>query len=343
MLAPEVLEADLRLSLRELAALPLAEVLLQNGILRRLAADHVRRHLAASVRFSPEQEPLVINRLFEGCAGVQPPPSLAPGWLESLPAMAQGPLRERWDQIRLQKWMEETYRDRLEPYFLERREDLEQVVYGMIRLRNQGAAEELYLRLLDDQADFGDLAREHSLGDERFTRGLVGPMRISQPHPSIRAVLQTLAVGELHPPLQVDNWILLLRMEHRQPARLTDSTMQQLCEELLQKELDGVLDAQLAALYPSLVAAFPGSLQPHPAPLPATAAEPADGGEGPAPAAPTTAPSEAATPAPPATGEGTDEVAAPQTASAPPTAPALRVDATAETPAAPVRPLPPDA
>ena len=34
----------------------------------------------------------------------------------------------------------------------------------MIRLRNQGAAEELYLRLIDDGAYFGTLARSHSLG-----------------------------------------------------------------------------------------------------------------------------------------------------------------------------------
>jgi hypothetical protein len=257
MIPSELFEADLRDSLEGLAQRPLAEILLQHGILRRLAEEQLRQRLRDSVRFSAEEEPLVIGRLWQGIA-LDPPASLAEGWIEALPEMLQGPLRERWDQIRLQKWMEQAYRDQVEPYFLERRDDLEQVVYGMIRLRHQGAAEELYLRMLDDQADFGELARSHSLGEERFTRGLVGPMRISQPHPTIRAVLQNLAVGDLHPPFAVDNWILLVRMEHRQPASLNDGLMLQLSQELLQRDLDALLDARLPEIYPALVSTWPG-------------------------------------------------------------------------------------
>ena len=161
---------------------------------------------------------------------------------------------KRWDQVRLQKLMETRYQERLEPYFLERRKDLEQVVYGLIRLHNQGAAEELYLRLIDDGADFSELARRHSLGEERFSHGLVGPMLISQPHPTIRAVLESLQVGEVHAPFRVDSWVLLVLMEHRQPASLNDATRIQLLQELLQQELDASLDALLAAFYPTLMA-----------------------------------------------------------------------------------------
>lgn len=273
-LLSEHFEADVRGSLAQLARQPLAELLLQHGILRRLAADQLRKRLCDSVTFSAEEEPLVLSRLFQDTA-IEPATSLAPGWLEALPAMAQGPLRERWDQIRLQKWMEEAYRDRIEAYFLERREDMEQVVYGMIRLRQQGVAEEIYLRLLDDDADFGELAREYSLGDERFTRGLVGPMRINQPHPTIRAVLQSLSVGDLHPPFQLNNWILLLRMEHRMPAQLNDSTMLQLSQELLQLDLDAALDERLPALYPALVEEFPPLVAQAQAPQPADGGSPA--------------------------------------------------------------------
>lgn len=273
MIPTHHLEADLRGSLSVIAATPLAEILLKNGILRQLAADHLRRRLRDSVQFMPDEVPLVIARLWQGVA-LPPPTSLADGWIEALPEMIQGPIRDRWDQIRLQKWMEEYYREQVEQYFLERRDDLEQVVYGMIRLRQQGAAEELYLRLLDDQADFGELARVHSLGEERFTRGLVGPMRISQPHPTIRAVLQKLAVGDLHPPFSVENWILLVRMEHRQPASLNESTLLQLSQELLQRDLDAALDAQLQNLYPALVETWPGHTALEPSPLAAATSSP---------------------------------------------------------------------
>ena len=248
------LESAYRLELEALAQKPLAELLLQQGVLRTIAQDLLLKQLRQSVTFTPEEEPVILTRLWEG-VGTEPPATMAGNWISLLPEGLQVPMAQRWDQVRLQKLMEERYRDGLEPYFLERRKDLEQVVYGMIRLKNQGAAEELYLRLIDDHADFYELAKTYSLGEERFTHGLVGPMLISQPHPTIRAVLESLKVGEVHAPFRVDQWILLVRMEHRQPASLNDATRIQLLQELLQKELDESLDALLTSVYPTLLPA----------------------------------------------------------------------------------------
>lgn len=254
------LESELRSRIESMASRPLAELLLQHGILRSLAQEILLGELRDAVSFSAEEEPVIIQRLWEGVE-VEAPASLAGDWIAQLPEPLQLGMGQRWDQVRLQKLMETRYQDRLEPYFLERRKDLEQVVYGLIRVRNQGAAEELYLRLLDDGADFTELARTYSLGEERFTHGLVGPMLISQPHPTIRAVLESLKLGEVHAPFRVDSWVLLVRMEHRQPAGLNDPTRIQLLQELLQQELDQSLDALLAAFYPTLVAA-PESPEP---------------------------------------------------------------------------------
>jgi hypothetical protein len=125
-------------------------------------------------------------------------------------------------------------------------------------------AGELPQRRLDSyrtlRAELTELARRHSLGEERFSHGLVGPMLISQPHPTIRAVLESLKVGEVHAPFRVDSWVLLVLMEHRQPASLNDATRIQLQQELLQQDLDETLDAVLAAFYPTLVAAPESSI-----------------------------------------------------------------------------------
>jgi parvulin-like peptidyl-prolyl isomerase len=284
MLPANHLPADLVEAVAGISRQPIAELLLQRGILRQLASDLLLQRLRDSVTFTAEEEPLVLTRLWDGVPG-DPPASLRGDWIASLPELIQGPLQDRWNQIRQQKWIENTYQERLEPYFLERRTDLEQVVYGMIRLRNQGAAEELYLRLLDDDADFGSLARTHSLGEERYTRGLVGPMLINQPHATIRAVLDKLTVGEVHPPFRVENWVLLVQMEHRLPASLTDATRMQLYNELFQRDLEATLDQQLQAIYTSLLpapalppeappAAVLGSQEalPMPAPVPSQGA-----------------------------------------------------------------------
>jgi parvulin-like peptidyl-prolyl isomerase len=247
------LESELLAGVEAVASRPLAELLLQHGILRSMAQELLLRQLRESVTFTAEEEPVILQRLWEGVEG-EAPTSLAGDWISNLPEPLKLGMGKRWDQVRLQKLMETRYQERLEPYFLERRKDLEQVVYGLIRLHNQGAAEELYLRLIDDGADFSELARRHSLGEERFSHGLVGPMLISQPHPTIRAVLESLQVGEVHAPFRVDSWVLLVLMEHRQPASLNDATRIQLLQELLQQELDASLDALLAAFYPTLMA-----------------------------------------------------------------------------------------
>jgi parvulin-like peptidyl-prolyl isomerase len=141
--------------------------------------------------------------------------------------------------------LEDRYGDQLEPFFLERRAALEQVVFSLIRLQQLNAAEELYLRLSDDGADFGSLARNFSQGQERLSGGLVGPMPVGQLHPQIAAALGRLQPGELHPPVQLDPFQLLLRLEHREPASLTDSLRQQLLNELLEQELNTTVDAQV--------------------------------------------------------------------------------------------------
>jgi len=61
----------------------------------------------------------------------------------------------------------------------------------------------------------------------------------------------------VHPPFRVDNWVLLVQMEHRQPANLSDATRLQLYNELFQKDVDATLDQSLQSLYPALLTVAP--------------------------------------------------------------------------------------
>lgn len=144
--------------------------------------------------------------------------------------------------------LEALYGKRVEALFLERRAALEQVVFGLIRLQQLQTAEELYLRLSDDGADFAALARQFSLGQERLSGGLVGPMPIGQLHPRLAAALSALQSGELHPPLALDPHVLLLRLEHREAARLDEQRRAQLLQELAQQEAQQTVAMQLERL-----------------------------------------------------------------------------------------------
>lgn len=246
LLLPE-LHLELRSAVDTMARRPLHELLEQQGILQALARDQALKGLRQEVCFTPEELPGVLVQL---CAGLPcaPPASLEGDWIAFLPENVRGTVTQRWDHLRLQKALEDRYGERVEAHFLERREDLEQVVFRLMRLPQQGLAEELYLRLIDDDASFGDLASRYSLGDESITRGIVGPIEISQLHPTLRSVLRSLAVGDIHPPFLLDQSILLVRHEHRRPASLDEALRPRLLEELLQPDLQAGIDAALAEL-----------------------------------------------------------------------------------------------
>ncbi|KEF42826.1 MAG: hypothetical protein ER33_04625 [Cyanobium sp. CACIAM 14] len=199
MLAVPQLHDALLGAVDAMARRPLHALLEEQGILQGLARDLALEALRQEARFSPEESREVLAQV---CAGLPcaPPDHLEGDWIAALPETLRATVRQRWDHLRLQKVLEDRYGERVEAHFLERRADLEQVVFRLMRLPQQGLAEELYLRLIDDDASFGDLASRHSLGEESLTRGIVGPIEISQLHPTLQGVLRFLAPGDIHPP-----------------------------------------------------------------------------------------------------------------------------------------------
>lgn len=243
--AAQQLRRDLVEALALMAREPLATLLEGRGLLRPLCREILLQRLRQAARFGPADQDLLRRELGAGLPCVLPD-SLEGDWLGAMPESLRPVLLQRWDQLRLRRWAEACYGDGVEAFFLQRRADLEQVVFRMIRVRDQGLADELYLRLVDDQASFGDLAEAHSFGDERWARGLVGPLPIDRPHRSIRTVLERLAPGDVHPPFVVDDALLLIRLDHRLPARLDEPLRQRLLAEMLEADLAATIELGLA-------------------------------------------------------------------------------------------------
>ena len=102
----------------------------------------------------------------------------------------------------------------------------------MLRVQNAFIARELYLRIAGNEANFADLAAEYSLGNEAKTKGVVGPVPMTQPHPLLSEKLRTSMPGELLEPFQINEWWLVVRLERYEPAKFNNSTAQAIVEEL---------------------------------------------------------------------------------------------------------------
>jgi len=155
---------------------------------------------------------------------------------------------------RLKRHCERLYRPKAEAHFLDRKNQLDRVVYSLIRLSDEGLARELYLRLDAGEANFADLAAEYSEGPERSTRGVVGPVPLTQAHPQLVERLRTAAVGQVQEPFRIESWWLVFRVESLTPATFNDAMADQMSEELFEQWLEDEVDSQLNRLRPLLLA-----------------------------------------------------------------------------------------
>jgi len=134
--------------------------------------------------------------------------------------------------IRLEKYKEQTWGEQLESYYLKRKNQLDKVLYSLIRTKNPGEAQELYFRLCEGESDFAQLAKQYSQGTEAQTGGLVGPVELSVPHPDIAQKLLTAKPGQVLPPTRIGEWIVILRLEKYISAQLDQSLRRRLLDEL---------------------------------------------------------------------------------------------------------------
>lgn len=239
VLVPEHALRDSVLTLlAEMKSKPLELLLNEFQLLPQIVKNTLTQSLLESTTFDPDEFEAVNQQLTQNLpvdgASLKVPPSEL---IERAQEQAKAIMVSRYRELLLRKYIQTQYTDFVDPYFLERRAALERVVYGVIRVSSPGVADELYLRMLDGDASFADLAHHYSQGDERFTKGLVGPVPFPQVHPTIQNVLSRISPDEVHSPVQVDNWFLIITLIHTQPARMTDDVRLQLMRELFEKDL----------------------------------------------------------------------------------------------------------
>lgn len=154
---------------------------------------------------------------------------------------------------KLNRYKTETWGPKIESYFLQRKNKLDRVLYSLIRTQEAGLAQELYFRVQDDGQPFADLAREYSEGQEAQTGGLIGPVELSVPHPTLSRMLSVSQPGQIWPPTRIGEWFIVVRLEKFLPAKLDDATRQRLLDELFGTWLKEEIEKNMGTLSQSEV------------------------------------------------------------------------------------------
>ena len=208
-----------------------------------VTADALRRRivndLLTSVIFPEHAMAEVISELMKDLDIPPPYPSrLEPEWLMTLSAKTRVDLMESWDDLRLRHWIENNLLDRATEYFHQSASDFDRYVYECIQVSNAEMAHKLIQLLAISESNFGQLATRYSEGEERWTKGLVGPVQASALGPELRSLLTRLRPGEIHPPCSVDGDFRIVRLLHHLPASLDQSLCKQLMWEIFEQDLD---------------------------------------------------------------------------------------------------------
>ena len=146
---------------------------------------------------------------------------------------------------KLSKYCVENFQDRAHAHFLERKNELDQVTYSLIRVKDVFEARELYFRIKGGESDFGDVAKNFSQGPEKDSRGVIGPIPLTQGNEKVVNLLKSLSPGEMKEPINVGSWWLIIRLECLLEATLDREMQATLSRELFDKwvneEVEGII------------------------------------------------------------------------------------------------------
>jgi hypothetical protein len=163
-------------------------------------------------------------------------------------------------QLRVEKFKQLYFSDRVESEFLRHRASFDQVEYSLIQLNDSLLAQELYFQLRDDAADFALLAQQYSLDSERQSGGRVGPVPLSTLPDEVAALFRSKPPGFIHTPVAIEGTdrVWIVRLEQFTAAHLTEATRTTLINQLYGQWLQSQVKALIAT--PGAIAY---GVQPH--------------------------------------------------------------------------------
>ena len=158
-------------------------------------------------------------------------------WLADEQTDEENFIDELTKPYKLAKFCNEKFLPKAQARFLQRKKDLDQVIYSLIRVKDPLLARELVFQLLANETTFEELAEKHSLGAEKYSKGIVGPVPLTKSHPTVSQLLRSATPGVVLGPFQVGELSIILRLETLQEARLNAQIEQEMTQELFNEWL----------------------------------------------------------------------------------------------------------
>ena len=151
-------------------------------------------------------------------------------------------------QERILRSSKQKFAHKAELHYLTRKEQFDRVSYSQLVVKDQHLAQELFLRLHEDEAQFADLATELSRNADRKMQWQIGPVPMSRIPEPLSKPLRSNVPGTLLEPIRVQsNWVVV-RLEQYQPTEFDENMEQRMCLELFQQHVNRLVDEQMKSI-----------------------------------------------------------------------------------------------
>ena len=159
-------------------------------------------------------------------------------FLKSEGKSAQTIIQEACNNSKIKTYCTNKFDQDIENHFKKRKEFLDQYIYSLIRVKDSNLAIELYFKLEGKEYDFAELASCYSQGQEKYSRGVIGPANLNETHEILKKHIQSSKKGVIEYPINIDEYWVITRIEEFWPARLDPTMKDRMGLELFQIDLE---------------------------------------------------------------------------------------------------------
>ena len=139
--------------------------------------------------------------------------------------------------LKIQTYYIKEFKTKAKDYFSKNKNLFDKVTYSLIRTSDHQLAKELYLQIEGGEKNIYELSEKFSLGDEKFSKGIVGPIPLNQSHKLICQKLNSSKEGELLEPFKINDWWIILKIEKLLKIKFTPKLERSICNDLFEKRI----------------------------------------------------------------------------------------------------------
>lgn len=139
--------------------------------------------------------------------------------------------------VKIYKYCQDKFKNKVYSEYLRRKSFFDIATYSLIRVEKEIEAKEFFLQISEFEKTFAEIASKYSLGHEKNSQGVLGPVQMNRIHPLLQEKIKEYKNGELSMPFRIENNWFLIRIENFQESKLNEQIEKEIFMQLLEESI----------------------------------------------------------------------------------------------------------